>query len=310
MQNLRILHFPKGQNLSFSAKEQLSPGQWLCFSTCLREVLISMTAEPRETDFVQSGSPQAAGIEFFAGEQAYQFLLELISGLKSEVIGETEVFGQFKSFLSLLEKQDTLAWYHFKALARALVIDCKTLREKFLTNLGQQSYGSLVRRHLGEHDNVLVLGGGILTKDILPWLQNPQHKYQRQIQVLIRSQAKLADLISQFPKTLFCDLKQKQSMESPYCLIIAAPVSNPDLRHWIKTWGKPELVLDLRDLETEKLEIGLPWYCLKELFAELKEQNLFLQKTVALAKAEIVQMTLVRMESVTLRPYGWEDVCA
>ena len=244
--------------------------------------------------------------EFYVGGPAYQFLLELITGLRSKIVGETEVFGQFKCFLERCEKENHDQWYYFKKWAHFLIVDCKKIREKFLTGIGNQSYGSLVRRHLGAREHVLVLGAGMLTKDILPWVQSSERK----VDVLVRNLDRARALQEKYPEVIFREIQGSLCIEKPYCLIIAAPIPNDELMILLQLWGSPQLVMDLRDVTTQVMNIGVPWLSLQELFLVLKEQNSLIQKIVLSVRNEIRKLTEVRLETIVHRPFGWEDVCA
>ena len=41
--------------------------------------------------------------EVFTGQNAYVFLLEVVCGLKSPILGETEVHGQYREFLERIK---------------------------------------------------------------------------------------------------------------------------------------------------------------------------------------------------------------
>src|SRR5205085_5331838 len=84
-------------------------------------------------------------VEVFRGQQAYAFLLEVICGLNSPIVGETAVMGQFKDFL-LDAKFPRTSWGNFlRQLVTNLMIDAKRVRARHMQGIGSQSYGSLVR---------------------------------------------------------------------------------------------------------------------------------------------------------------------
>ena len=59
------------------------------WETCLRKIIF---AENLHDDKNQ--------LELFEDEAAISFLIEVLCGLQSRVIGETEIFGQFKQFIA------------------------------------------------------------------------------------------------------------------------------------------------------------------------------------------------------------------
>ena len=81
MSDFRIIHRP------FS--KELGSESTLVWATCLRQIYFSDLHE--DLNF----KPQA-GDEIYMGLEAETFLAEVLCGLKSPLIGETEVFGQFK----------------------------------------------------------------------------------------------------------------------------------------------------------------------------------------------------------------------
>lgn len=133
----------------------------LFLDTCLRQLCIA--TQPLEP------SP---GVELRRGSEAYRFALEVITGLRSAVPGETNVFGQFKK-----------AWHHCRAsgqpdvVARIapwvhrLINDARVIRHNHLHGIGGASYGSLVRRMIAPSrgDRVLFVGAGDLARSILPY---------------------------------------------------------------------------------------------------------------------------------------------
>ena len=75
------------------------PGAPIC-RTCLREVAFA-------DDVMALSNAGDEGLRLVEGE-AYRMVLEILCGLQSPMIGETQVMGQFKAFLSTLETEH--AW--------------------------------------------------------------------------------------------------------------------------------------------------------------------------------------------------------
>src|SRR5262245_56556396 len=103
----------------------------LVWETCLRSIA-----------FTSSLPPVCDKDEIFSQQRAYQFLLEVICGLHSPVVGETEVFGQFKNFTKQWLERDPGRI----SLVQRLFSEAKEIRSLYLRNLGTQSYGSWVKR--------------------------------------------------------------------------------------------------------------------------------------------------------------------
>src|SRR5262245_7763142 len=104
--------------------------------TCLREV--TFWEHPNDVA-VTSDDPRP----LVEGE-AYRLLLEILCGLQSPMLGETQVLGQFKTFLTTLDADQ--AW--LSRLGQRLLADAREIRTEHLQGLGSRSYGSAVRRHL------------------------------------------------------------------------------------------------------------------------------------------------------------------
>ena len=129
--------------------------------TCLREVaFIDDAAVGRPV-----GDAGALGQRLEEGA-AYQLLLEILCGLQSPMIGETQVLGQFKAFLSAVPAEH--AW--IGRVGQRLLTDARDVRTKHLQGLGSRSYGSAIRRDLDDVTHAVVIGTGKLAGEVLPFL--------------------------------------------------------------------------------------------------------------------------------------------
>src|SRR2546430_17223167 len=131
--------------------------------TCLRRILFLNSRDNHDIlETIETEGLLPPTVEIFRGQQAYAFLLEVICGLNSPIVGETAVMGQFKEFL-LNAKFPKTSWGNFlRQLATNLMIDAKRVRARNLQGIGSQSYGSLVRQHVKGLPAVAVLGSGKL----------------------------------------------------------------------------------------------------------------------------------------------------
>src|SRR4051794_20418867 len=130
--------------------------------TCLREVAFADDAD----DLPQGANEaESAGTHLLEGD-AYRLLLEILCGLQSPMIGETQVMGQFKTFLSSLDRNQ--AWLN--KLGQRLLADARDVRTEFLQGLGSRSYGSAVRRYINDCCHTAVIGTGKLANEVLPFL--------------------------------------------------------------------------------------------------------------------------------------------
>ena len=142
-------------------------------STCLRD--LALVPVGNSEPMVSSSS----STERLFGLQAYERLLEVVCGLHSPLVGETEVFGQFKTAARDFEAEwlksgrDDLATLGvYRSWFQALIEDTKRIRAQYLQEQGSQSYGSLARRLIREwqSETVILVGSGQLVQEIAPWL--------------------------------------------------------------------------------------------------------------------------------------------
>ncbi|HEX6322489.1 MAG TPA: hypothetical protein VFZ36_02090, partial [Vicinamibacterales bacterium] len=98
------------------AAGQRPVGGGVSWRTCLREVT-----------FLDHGADPGAAGEPLEGADAYGFLLETICGLRSPMLGETQVQGQFRAFLATLAPADA-SW--LGAIGRQLMADARVVRER------------------------------------------------------------------------------------------------------------------------------------------------------------------------------------
>src|SRR5438128_12182020 len=128
------------------------------WQTCLRRILFLNSHDNRELiQTLEAGNVIPPIVEIFRGQDAYRFLLEVICGLNSPIVGETAVMGQFKEFL-LSAKFPKNHWGSFlRQLTTNLMIDAKRIRYNHLQGIGSRSYGSLVRQQVKGMPAVAVL---------------------------------------------------------------------------------------------------------------------------------------------------------
>lgn len=117
---------------------------------------------------IESENSLAAN-ETLYGKDAYFYLLEVICGLKSKLIGENEIVGQFKTAYKDYTSQPTRNNKVLLILEK-LFKDAKEIRTNYLLGLSQKTYASLARKHIVSQHNaqeVLVLGSGHLAEDLI-----------------------------------------------------------------------------------------------------------------------------------------------
>jgi len=170
--SLRVIHLLKEAAVSTGAPSYRSaPENALFLDSCQRWLWIERV--PRsELENPRSGLPG----EVFYGSDAYAFLLLVATGLESQILGETDIFGQLKQawtkqkdLLNPALKKDLSAWM------RRLFEDTKEIRSRYLQNIGGSSYGSLIRKLLKDNGSLsvgptLLIGAGQLARSVAPYL--------------------------------------------------------------------------------------------------------------------------------------------
>jgi glutamyl-tRNA reductase len=130
--------------------------------TCQRTLVLSFDRIP----FTQDELPKH---EIHEGEAAYLFLLETICGLKSKLIGENEIVGQFKEAYKLYAAS-TVKDTRLLTILEKLFQDAKDIRTQYLIGISQKTYASLTRRHLIQRARarrVVIIGSGALAEDLI-----------------------------------------------------------------------------------------------------------------------------------------------
>ena len=277
LQDLRIVHRLKPHAFASATTAPV-------WATCLRSLA-----------FGDASLAVEAGDEIYSQEAAYKFLLEVACGLKSPIVGETEVFGQFKIFAQ--------EWIRLEpkraGLVQRILSDTKAIRNQFLTGMGVQSYGSWVRSKLSQN-RVHILGGGQLVNEIYPYLA----KQKREILLHLRSVQKVALAA---PKVAISDMAFDGGV-----VIVAAPMSSHEILAWLD--GKtPDQFIDLRDNSNEDRVIftrKVKTHLLIDIFNEIEKTKTLLAPRLEGVQREIRERSERAATQSLIRPQGWDDLCA
>lgn len=258
------------------------------FQTCLRLIQLRWGDDDVKVPL---------GFDFLTGEKAYKFLLETACGLHSPVVGETEVFGQFKTF-----KSKTSWSYPLQVVMDNLITDTKRTRDKFLKDLGGQSYGSVVRKHAKDVRSVAFMGSGQFTQELLPWV----YKEEKSVTVYARDLQKAQALKDKYPRITIIQLGLEPIAAD--MVIVAAPLKSARIQELVVS--SHTLVMDLRGECRLDACTQFPRYITLDQVFRTIESN---QKQIHLAKAqalqEISELTLKRSLFEVMRPFGWDDIC-
>jgi len=279
------------------------------WQTCLRRIQFLNRFENSALIEAAENDQVPAGVEVYRGKEAYGFLLEVICGLNSPLLGETAVMGQFKEFCSHAKFPDTPWGWFLRQFTANVLIDARRVRHEHLQGIGSQSYGSLVRQHVKGTPTVAVLGAGKLAREILPWLVG-----KTSARLFYRNWQHAKDLLPQYPEIQLDQYSNSDAGWQPeeLGLVIAAPMKASEVESWARlqsaTFSK---CLDLRgDAETDPIRLPIPVIKLSELFDALRAERQRLEGRVEAARAEIKQLVQRQVHQAQFRPFGWEDLCA
>ncbi|MCZ8344593.1 MAG: glutamyl-tRNA reductase [Leptospira sp.] len=182
--NLILLHS------DFEKRLPLDRDNLVGWQTCQRNIYLSDSRI-----FSESGLDlSASGYELYLGYQAYKFLLEVVSGLKSKLFGESEIQAQFRDRFRKENLGKTSFSESLTLLRDQILEHSKLIRSQFLVGIGRQTYGSIAELELKAEKEVLLLGTGKLAESILPYLVSKD----RNIRLIGRNMNRMKDLKEKF----------------------------------------------------------------------------------------------------------------
>lgn len=194
---------------NFAAETALPDG--LCpssfvLATCQRTMVLTFNRYP----FANNDLPDH---ELHSAEAAYLFLLETICGLKSKLIGENEIVGQFKEAYKLYAAS-TLKDTKLLTILEKLFQDAKDIRTQHLIGISQKTYASLTRKHLiqkAKADHILILGSGQLAEDLIN-----QFKKKAKITICARNEARVSLLAASHDIEILPWEKRQEMVSMPF----------------------------------------------------------------------------------------------
>jgi glutamyl-tRNA reductase len=293
LSSLKIIHISHSEH----SQQELETiqGKSYVWQTCLRTIVFS-----HEENTIEKYS------DMYQGEHAYQFLLEVICGLHSKLIGETEIISQFKQFTK--ENPQAIA----QNISDKLIQNSKTIRNKYLNGYGGQSYGSYVNTASKKYEKIVILGAGALTQDILPIIKTNQAN----ITIKTKCTNKYSYLKLKYPHIKLdkfehsLDIKNKNKLST--LIVIAAPINSHILENYITRTYKTAKVLDMRaivDGPALQLDNTYQYQTLNNIFENLSSTHLKLKNKLPTIKQEIHLISKKWNEYILQRPYGWDDLC-
>lgn len=255
----------------------------------------------RQVAFVDERGAIPEGVPAWHDEAAYAHLLEVVCGLHSPIVGETEVLHQFKIFADALPAENSL----LRELCARLLADARTIRAGHLIGLGSRSYGSAVRRYVRHSGRVAVVGTGVLAQEIVPFLIRPDcviDLWGRRAQCpIVGSGLSYRSIESPNPAVI----------AQPSAIVIAAPIGAAQVARFAARYTHPEVVIDLRaEGAHDPLLTSAPVITLADVFSGLQDAAHATDERVIAAKEEIRQCARAFTTRAKLNPSGWHDLCA
>lgn len=286
-------------------------GDIIQIKTCQRNLLIGYNILKF---YKQEGSNDGLASSYYEGEDAYQFLLEVISGLHSKLIGESEVVAQFKESYQSFKKQDYKNPLILTTLEN-LFKDAKKIRTKNLNNIGQLSYAGITKKLIlsnGQTDNILVLGSGALAKSLIKVLSKKANIY-----ISARNSLKVNSIIKSYPNIKAINWNQfplYQKFSKIICTIGSEQILL-DQQFFLK-WHQDKInqehaFVDLGSPSSIDTPLGLEENItrLDDIFEISKRLNTKKEDQIKKAKSAIKDLSRHRQLSYSIQfPFGWEEL--
>lgn len=295
MTDLLLVHRPVSGNGKESLGEENS--SILVWKTCLRQIFFLDRNDPVHFEFGPTD-------EVYVDLEADTFLAEVLCGLKSPLIGETEVLGQFRAWWKALP--DHLMWKKkFQGRIEALLSLVKGVREKVLYGQGSQSYGSLLRRHLQEARTVDLIGAGHLVQEMIPWIES-----KTDFRVWCRDPEKVAAHPVTGKAREVLPLNELKEL-SPL-IVVAAPLPDQELNQWLyhRGFSEEHHFFDLRSESAQFRPTIQPRLHLKlqDFSSQFDQHRSEIEKKAMDARHMIINWKETQVSKMQIRPFGWDDI--
>jgi hypothetical protein len=260
--------------------------------------------------------PLPPGMAVLHGTEAYDFLLEVATGLASQLAGETNILGQMKAAWS--QQSPQFPWLQW------LFADAKEIRAKHLSEVGGASYGRLVRQLLRSSDApergpVLVVGAGDMAETICPWLRATT------LQILNRTPARAEALAERLrlhpgaPIEVVPPAAAEAAWRHASAVVVCVPFEPREdaLRlAWLRaatTLDSTPLIIHLGGHRAQAgLWNSLPQFrCLDDVYALQHQADDRRDRQITLALQACAERARHRgLGSSLSHPHGWEDLPA
>ncbi len=277
------------------------PGSFI-LKTCQRLIIL--------TTYIDKEAP--FNHEVYEGQNAYQFLLETICGLKSRLQAEHEIVSQFKEAYSHYLEQDIRSSIIMKVLEK-IFKDAKDIRSEYLLQLGQHSYTGIAKKIIQNQSSgkkVLILGSGKLAKDAIRALYK---KFD--ITISARNQEKVNQILNEYKayNVNSTPWEQKEDFLSYDSIIntIGADETLFNESFFSQLSPEEQLFIDLGSpcaIQTRK-NSNQGVYKLEDIFDHQSTLNAEKVKKIDEARIAIKQLATRREETLGhYRPFFWGDL--
>lgn len=310
--DLRVIHIPHFSSVSSSSTllPVLNSQPVFQLNTCQRSLWVYRGSS---SSFFAPSAPR--DWTFLTGESAYQLLLSVACGLESQILGETNIFGQIKEAwdrFSTLCPQSNL-----KSIFHHLFEDTKDIRANYLQNMGNTSYGALVRKLLKNNlrSPILLVGAGDIAQSVAPWL------LEHELWLMNRDPQRLQTFAENLAAEPQARIRIIQKSEEAQALTEAShwvfcipydPVEDPH-RIQLRNSHPTSSVIHLagsRDQAGVWNSIS-NFYCLDDLFALQESQGEFRNAQLRRARKACADRAKLRAFGSSLSiAHGWEYLAA
>jgi glutamyl-tRNA reductase len=293
-------------NLSPNSDLHSNPsGEVFYLKTCQRQLIVGFNTTPHRY-------PICSSHQLFEGQKAYMFLLETICGLKSRMLGESEIVAQFKdAFTSYLAREDKNP-YVIQVFEK-LFKDAKEIRTKYLARIGQLSYAGLTKKFLLDESKdreVLIFGSGQLAYDLCKVLNR---KFK--ITLCARNNEKVQSLSETFGLQILAWDKKDEGVNHPFIVnTIGAEKTVLFDKDFLNSWSQINATRRFIDLGSPSvLEVqknqDTQIILLENLLSIAEKLSQEKEEKVSQAALAIEEKTVHRFSSFNLNfPFGWEEL--
>jgi glutamyl-tRNA reductase len=318
IRDLHLLHW-RGQHAAGVLVPQVIGGDIFLIDTCQRRV--ALFADQAACRAAERAFPADGVLDRYEGHEAYAFLLRFACGLESKLVAETEVFGQLKQAWREFEERGSPLARALSPLIQQLFQDAKSVRSEHLSSLGSASYGSQLRRILGDTPSgpVLLLGAGQLAQAVAPWIEAPE------LWLWNRTTHRAAELAREVekrrpgrPVRVLDDAAELAAWERAQHVILCVPPDEVRDAQRVQIWrARSDARGRIVHLGLSQAHSHSPWPAVSELvslgalFDMLHTQTEQRRRQVERARRACAEKALLRaLGASATQPHSWEDLAA